>query len=219
MYRILILPVLLLALAGCVTTQQNPGPVTDESHQHWSLRQQQLAQIDNWEIRGRVALFVDDDVYNLGLNWTLEKNHSTLKLEAAMGQGVIQLENNNTEVILQTSEGDSYYGQNAEQVLKQSTGWSIPVEGLESWIKGINHNQSDYLPEIDSTGKARSLMQDEWRINYLQYATASLEKYNNPELPRKIYMKRQNLALKIVIDQWQAQKKTSTSELFPVFDN
>ena len=219
MYRLLVLPALLIVLSGCVTTPDNTEPVTDESHERWYQRQQQLSTIQIWEIRGRVALFVDDKVYNLGLDWKLDKDLSTIKLEAPLGQGLIQLEQKGSEVTLLTSEGKSYSGQNAEQVLYQSTGWSIPVEGLKSWIKGINHNRSDYLPDIDSTGKALSLQQDEWRINFLQYKTSTLANNTSPALPRKIYMKRNNLALKIVIDQWQAQQKTSTTELFPTFED
>ena len=217
MTRLFFLSALILVLNGCATTPDLSAPVTDESHERWSQRQQQLSSIDHWQIRGRVALFVDDDVYNLGLNWMLNNDHSTLKLEAALGQGMIKLEKNNSHVTLLTNEGKSYSGQNAEQVLRQATGWSIPVIGLESWIKGINHNNSDYLPDIDSMGRASTLLQDDWKINYLQYNEVQLAENNNPELPRKIYMKRQNLALKIVIDQWQAQQNTSRSEIFPTF--
>ncbi len=217
MSRYLLLTALILALNGCVTTPELSEQITDESHDRWAQRQQKLSSVHNWEIRGRVALFAGDDVYNLGLSWILEENHSTLKLEAALGQGMIQLEKNKTAVTLTTTKGETYFGENAEQVLLQSTGWSIPVEGLESWIKGINHNNSEYFPDIDSAGRARSLRQDDWKINYLKYEKTTADGQNNLELPQKIYMKRQNLALKIVIDQWQAQQNTSASEIFPTF--
>ena len=182
MTRLFFLSALILVLNGCATTPDPSAPVTDESHERWSQRQQQLSSIDHWQIRGRVALFVDDDVYNLGLNWMLNNDHSTLKLEAALGQGMIKLEKNNSHVTLLTNEGKSYSGRNAEQVLHQATGWSIPVIGLESWIKGINHNNSDYLPDIDSMGRASTLLQDDWKINYLQYNEVQLAENNNPEL-------------------------------------
>ena len=217
MIRLFFLSALFLALNGCVSTAKLSTPVTDESHERWASRQQQLASVQNWHIRGRVALFVDDDVYNLGLNWKLNKNDSTLKLEAALGQGMIQIEKNSDQVTLLTSEDKSYSGQNAAQVLYQATGWSIPVEGLESWIKGINHNNSDYLPDIDSQGRALSLQQDGWKINYLQHKEFQVTELSSYELPRKIYMKRQNIALKIVIDQWQAQQNTVKSDIFPAF--
>jgi len=217
MFRLFFVSALLVLLSSCATTHPTEEPITDESHELWSQRQQQLSAIHYWKLRGRVALFVDEDVYNLGLSWELNKDHSKLKLEAALGQGVVQLEKNNTEVKLVTSEGETFSGQNSAQVLRQSTGWSIPVEGLEFWIKGINHDNSDYLPDIDSAGRATSLSQDGWQINFLEYSSTSLSEFNNPDLPHKIYMKRKNLALKIVIDQWQPQQNASSSELFPVF--
>ncbi|MBL6998605.1 MAG: outer membrane lipoprotein LolB [Gammaproteobacteria bacterium] len=206
-----------MLLSSCATTAPEPELTTPQKLQLWQQRQQQMSSFQTWGIRGRVALFIDNDVYNLGLNWIIAEDHSTLKLEAALGQGMIQLQRNAAEVSLTTSEGDSYYGQNAEQVLQQSTGWSIPVDGLESWIKGINHAQSSYTQTLDNTGLASTLTQDRWKINYLDYTRAELEQYNNPLLPHKIYMKRDNIALKIVIDQWQPEQNSSSSDLFPAF--
>lgn len=212
--RILVLSVLLTA---CATRPPPPGPVSDDSHQLWQQRQQQLSRIDHWSIRGRVALYVNDEVYNLGLGWIRQQDKSVLKLEAALGQGMIQITRHGSGVELTTAEGERYYGDNAEQVLRQSTGWSIPVEGLQSWIMGINHTGSYYLPDIDEQGRAASLRQDNWQINYLQYDTAELNRYEHPVLPRMLYMKRQNLALKIVIDQWQPPPALPDSGLFPSF--
>lgn len=219
MLRFIAITALILALYGCTTTtQQSHLPVTDESHELWAQRQQLLSGMNDWEIRGRVALFVNDKVYNLGLSWVLAKQHFSMKLEAALGQGMIALNKNGQEVSLTTSKGEKFIGSNAEQVLRQSTGWSLPVEGLQSWIKGINHQHSDYLPDIDHVGRARSLSQDNWLINYFDYKRP-VNSDISLDLPRKIYMKRQNLALKIVIDQWQTQQNTIESDIFPTFED
>lgn len=217
MRRLFCTLVLSTLLAACATRPVPPGPVSDDSHQNWQQRQQQLARIDHWSIRGRVALYVDNEVYNLGLGWIRQQDTSIITLEAALGQGMIQIRKNGQGVELTTAEGERYTGDNAEQVLWQSTGWSIPVEGLQSWILGINHADSDYLPDIDEQGRAASLRQDHWQINYLEYAESALSSFNNPVLPRMLYMKRQNLALKIVIDQWQPLPSQVDSELFPSF--
>ena len=216
MHFFLLLPLLALLLSSCAIKTE-PELTSPQKMQLWQQRQQQMSSFSNWGIRGRVALFVNNDVYNLGLNWTLSDHHSSLKLEAALGQGMVQLEKNGTEVSLMTSEGASYYGQNAEQVLQQSTGWSIPVDGLEYWIKGINHPLSGHTQTLDNAGLASSLTQDHWKINYLDYTRAELEQYDYPLLPHKIYMKRDNIALKIVVDQWQPEQNSSSSDLFPAF--
>ena len=204
-------------LAGCASMPVTPPPVTDDSHQQWQQRQQQLATLDQWSIRGRVALYLDDDVYHLGLGWIRNQGDNRIKLEASLGQGMLLLEKNDHQVKLTTTEGETFYGTNAQQVLWQSTGWSIPIEGLEFWIKGINHPGSAYLPLIDHNGLATSLEQDDWQIKFLEYEEVTLLKDYHPSLPSKMYMKREQLALKIQIDQWQAQQNLQPSELFPVF--
>lgn len=216
MLRILLVGLSAALLSACASLNQPPLPVTDESHELWQQRQQGLALLDAWSIRGRVAIFVEEKVYNLGLGWNRHGDESTLKLEASLGQGVIQLQKSNTQVELTTSEGDLFEGSNAEQVLYQSSGLVIPVEGLETWIKGIPHQSTRYLPDIDGLGHAITIQQDGWKINYFDYEVAPISDINWP-LPRKIYMKRENLALKIVIDQWQNQADTTTSDLFPQF--
>lgn len=204
------------ALSAC-TTITPPQPVTDESHERWQQLQQSLESLNEWSIRGRVALFVDDDVYNLGLGWIRKGDLTKLKLEASLGQGIIQLQKVASDVSLTTAEGENFVGTNAEQVLYRSTGLHIPVEGLQAWIKGIPHARSDHLPDINVAGQAITLFQDGWRVNYLEYETLSLQQHGITSLPRKIYMKRDNLALKIVIDQWQAKTSQTAPDLFPQF--
>ncbi len=217
MFRLLLLWFLVTALNGCATHPLNSLPVSDESHQMWQQRLLDLSTVDQWFIRGRIALFVDDDVYNLGLGWKRQGETSALKLEASLGQGLIQLKKNASQVSLTTSEGEKFQGTNAEQVLYQSTGLNIPVEGLETWIKGIPHPSSSFLPDINAAGQAKSLQQDGWTINYFDYEPVTLAHNTQTVLPRKLYMKHNGLALKIVIDQWQNPAVKFEADYFPVF--
>lgn len=218
MFRSFFLCLLALVISACVTPQSPDLAITDESHEQWQLIQQQLDSLDHWAIRGRVAIFVQDEVHNVGLNWQRSAGISTLKLEAPFNQGAILLEKGIDGVKLTTAEGEQYTGRNSQQLLHQVTGLVIPVDGLQTWIKGIPHQSSTYLPEIDASGRAIKLQQDGWTINYLEYEQVSWPLQNNPELPRKLYMKHDGLALKIVIDQWQNQIAPSTSDLFPEFN-
>lgn len=218
MPRLLFLPLLLVAIVtGCATPQLQP--ITEESHQLWAQRQQTLHQFNHWSLRGRVALFIDDRVYNLGLGWKRDQDQHVLNLEAAMGQGVIHLEKNPGHAQMSTPEGETHYGNNAQQLLQQTTQLTIPVEGLETWIKGLAHEQSPYLPDIDASGRVVTLSQDGWKINYFDYQTQTLNNGATLELPSKLYLKRANLALKIVIDQWQDAQNPEISPLFADFPN
>lgn len=216
MLRLFLLALLAFALSGCATLPDEQ-PVTDLSHTLWQQRLLHLGTLKQWHVRGRVALFIKDDVYNLGLDWQRNGDDSTLKLEAALGQGMVQLSSHTGAVKLETSEGKSYFGNNAEQVLKAATGWSLPVAGLQSWIKGVPHPRSDYLPDINVHGHARLIRQDGWKINFIDYQKVRLRHFGEVTLPEKLYLKRDQVALKIVIDQWQNQSDSPIDDVFPQF--
>jgi len=215
MLRNILLSLLVAVASGCASLPSKP--VTEESHQLWAQRQQQLKPFVNWAIRGRVALFVDDKVYNLGMGWTRKDQHHQLNLEAALGQGMVRLEKTPGHAEMTTSEGETHYGHNAQQLLAQTTHLILPVEGLETWIKGLGHENSPYLPNIDANGRATTLTQDGWKINYFDYELTTLKPDLQLELPHKLYLKRENLALKIVIDQWATDPASETSPLFADF--
>ncbi len=216
MFRLFIIGLLGTTLAAC-TTITKEKTVTDESHEQWQKRQYILQPLQQWSIRGRVALFVDEKVYNLGLAWKRNGQDSTIKLEASFGQGVILLEKQTTRTSLTTSSGEHFSGIQAEQVLHQATGLVIPVEGLEAWVKGIPHLSTTSTPDIDAAGLAKTIEQDGWWINYLKYEKTDMLLNGDLVLPRKMYMKRDNMAIKIVIDQWQPDTSPPEPALFPQF--
>ncbi len=209
--RLLTALTLALLLGACATF---PRPITEDSHHLWQQRQQQLLTLADWHLRGRVALFVDDEVYNLGLDWVHDRRQNLLTLEAALGQGMIRIRMRDSHSELITAEGETRRARDAETLLRQATGWDIPVEGLEYWIRGIARPGSDAQPVIDADGQLRKLGQDGWQINYLKYAEA---RDDRPALPHKVYMKRGRVRIKIVIDQWQKAPPPAPDHLFPEF--
>ncbi len=209
--RLLSLLLLLALLAACATP---PGPVTDQSHERWQQQQTRLLDFNDWHIRGRVALFVDDEVYNLGLDWQHDGRENRLTLEAALGQGMIRIRRLDGISELTTAEGETRTAADAEALLLQTTGWDIPVGGLEYWVRGVQRPGSDFRPTLDGHGRLQQLEQDGWWINYLEYGEASDAL---PALPRRLYMKRGRVRIKIVIDQWQKAAPTRPDDLFPSF--
>ncbi len=211
MHRLLPLLVLIALLGACASL---PPAVTDRSHALWQQHQRQLLDFNDWHLRGRVALFVDDDVYNLGLDWLHSPADRVLTLEAALGQGVIRIRRLDGLWQLSTAEGETRSAPDAEALLRETTGWDIPVGGLEYWIRGVQRPGSDCLPTIDAQGRLQQLQQDGWRINYLEYGDAT----ERTPMPRKLYMKRGRIGIKIVIDQWQKIDRPRPDDLFPRFD-
>jgi len=217
--RALVLLWALLLVGACSSLPDTP--VTEESYIAWDRYQAQLSDFDSWEIHARSAIFVNEEVHQVGINWQREQNRFILVLEAPLGQGVFRVESYSVNggiasVMLTLPDGQRYFNESAEALLLEVLGWSIPVSGLEWWIKGLPLGTADYSFDLRGDGRLKSLRQNDWKINYLDYFDGQPPAQG---LPRKMYLKHQDLALKIVIERWhQYETPVDQPVLFPEFD-
>ena len=208
---------LIFAISACSSIGKKQ--LSQQSQADWAQYQLEAGRINQWDLRGRAAIFVDDDVHNVGLSWQRNEDDFVMILEAPFGQGVIRIESSNeTDLPIELSlpDGQVVYGQDAEATLQSVVGWSIPVNGLVFWIKGLPLKASSFNHQLNGDGRLKSLSQNGWRINFLDYFD-----FDDPAqgLPRKLYLKHEKLALKIVIEHWQKpESMSSDSELFPAFN-
>lgn len=215
---------LTVLIAAC--SQMPDLQVTKESQQNWDLRQQQLASINEWEIHARAAILLkneslEDKVYSVGINWRRQQERFSMVIEAPFGQGVMRIESNlsndkNKQFKLTLADGKYHLGATPETLLTGLLGWSIPVSGLKSWVKGLPQGDVEYRYELYGTGQLRSLRQDGWLINYLAYFSATKQPQT---LPKRMYLKHENLGIKIVIERWvKLEASVEPESIFPDFD-
>ena len=217
--RALLLLWVSLLLGACSSLPDTP--ITEESYVAWDKYQARLSDFESWEIHARSAIFVNEEVYQAGINWQREQNRFVLVLEAPLGQGVFRVESNSANgssapVMLTLPDGQKYFNESAEALLLEVLGWSIPVSGLEWWIKGLPLESVDFSFDLRGDGRLKSLLQNNWKINYLEYFDRQSRAQG---LPRKMYLKHKDLALKIVIERWhQYESPVDQPVLFPEFD-
>ena len=214
MFRVVALAAFLLASAGC--SQLGSLSNNEQVQRLWASRQLAVSALDSWDIHARAALKLEGGAYNIGLSWKRAAERFTILLEAPFGQGVFRIEGNAGESYrLRLPDGQVYTNSSAEALLEDVIGWSLPISGLEYWIRGLPQPGSDYSHSLDRGGRARSIRQDRWAIDYVDYFADPAE----PELPRRINLSRDELSLKLVIERWQqAELDQTPSDLFPEFD-
>jgi outer membrane lipoprotein LolB len=225
--RLLII-VLVTFIGACAQTPELQ--VTPESEQNWDLRQQQLNGIDEWEIHARTAILLkvtnskgnlEDKVYPVGINWSRQQERLSMVIEAPFGQGIIRIESNlstdqNKQFKLSLADGKYRLGATPEALLVNELGWSIPVSGLKFWIKGLPQPNVESSYEIYGSGRLKSLIQNDWLINYLAYFS---EEEQAQQLPKRLYLKHNNVGIKIVIERWEKLEASMEQEsIFPNFD-
>ena len=210
---------LIMSLAACSGLPELP--VTDESYQNWARYQQQLHDINSWEIHARAVIIVGKEVYQVGISWQREIDQFVIVIEAPFGPGVFRLETNLQAdglppIQLSMPDGQVLYDESAEALLLRVLGWAIPVKELRSWVKGLPLSDTEYSFELRASGRLKSLRQQGWEISYLDYFDEDTAAQG---LPRKMYLKHQKLALKIVIERWrQFEAPVNAPVLFPDFN-
>jgi outer membrane lipoprotein LolB len=214
LFRILLPACVALAIAGC---SQFGNLADDQQLQSQWLRQQQaLDRFEQWNIHARAALKLEGEAYNIGIRWIREQGSFKLLLEAPFGQGVFRIDSIEGEPYrLRLPDGQEYANQTAEALLEDAIGWSLPVSGLEFWIRGMPRPGSSYTHHLDAAGRLRSLQQDQWTIDYLDYFAPG----EGPILPRKIRLAGKALTLKLIIEHWQQEElDQNPAGLFPEFN-
>ena len=175
-----------LVLAGCTTT---PAPRSSTS----------AATLSAWQFNGRVSLTRGEEGWHAGLHWQEQAGSFYLRVSGPLGQGGFQLNGDARGVVLVDADGQTFAAQDADALLVQVTGWELPVSGLRHWIRGLPEPAAgEAQANRDEAGQLRRLEQSGWTINYERYQVV-----DGVSLPAKLRLVREDVAVRIVIDQWQ----------------
>ncbi|MBT8435859.1 MAG: lipoprotein insertase outer membrane protein LolB, partial [Gammaproteobacteria bacterium] len=116
---------------------------------------------------------------------------------------------------LSLPDGRVFENLSAEALLEDVIGWSLPISGLDYWIRGMPRPGSAYSHRVRADGRTRSIKQDQWNISYLDY----FEQQEDSLLPRKIQLASDTITVKLIVERWQLAKQgDSGSDLFPEFN-
>ena len=183
--------------------------------QRWQIQQNALREVEQWDMYARAVFTLPEGVYNIGFQWQRKPDRFLLLLEAPFGQGLIQIQNDAAGYYrLRLPDGQVFLNDSPERLLKDVIGWSIPISGLEYWIRGMPRPQTGFTHRIDNSGLARKINQDNWVITYTDYYELA-----EAPLPRRLRLTHEEITLKLSIDRWQqAEIEDSDADLFPEFN-
>lgn len=190
---LLVLP-LLFTITACTTTV----PLSGGGDASWLSHQKQLKQLHYWTINGRLAVSNGAESWNLDMSWQQQGHTYLIKLAGPLGAGKIQLRGDQNGVVLDDGENAPRYAENANRLLYENTGLDIPVEGMRYWVRGLPDPQMTNGGLDLLAGKIQKMHQGGWQLQYRRY-----QQVNETSLPQKLFMRRDDLDVRLVIDQWQ----------------
>ena len=188
---------IVLLVSGCsqlpeVQTDIDPAP-------YWLEHQLAVNQIYSWDINGRVGIKTDKQNGTATLYWHQFGSNYELRIIAPLGQGTYILRGSPAGVVMQGPDGKVYSANRPEELMQAGLGWSVNLDGLQYWVRGIPKPDTSYSElSLDKKGRLNYLTQSGFSIEVQRYT--DLEQVS---LPEKLMIKSDDLQLKMIIQNWE----------------
>jgi len=193
---------IVLGLFGCATVPPAPPTLSTESiapEKESTQAQSTPTTLQHWKLNAQVA--VRDTAANksetANLVWQQNQLQYTLSLFGPMGTHSVKLTGKPGSVVLEKSTGEKIQAHSPEMILKEQTGYQLPVSNLYYWARGLPLPDQPKKTIFNDKNQLSELIQSEWRIQYLDYTSV-----NHMLLPTKIFLYHPPFSIKIIISQW-----------------
>lgn len=185
---------LALVLGGCAALEP-------AAPRQWETHSAQLAAMQHWTARGKVALRSADAAESATLLWRQRGMETRLELSGPLGVGATAIHSDGRVLHIRRGDEEQTLDISTPDALRQSTGWDLPLTALVHWLKGLPAPDATVQSlEFDpDTGLLRRFEQDDWEVFYQAYA-----EFEGLTLPKRLQIKRGMNQAKVVIAEWQA---------------
>ena len=167
----------------------------------WEQQQQTLQQLDHWTLTGKLAIFLETDRQSANIYWQQQGDDYSIQLTTFIGTRILQVTKNEQGVEIINNDDEVFTGQDANTLIKQlSPGLDLPIAALQQWVKGNPANASYQLNDQQQVSELVGLdaSQNLWEVDFQQYQV-----FSGTVLPTKVNLKRDDIRVKIAINQWK----------------
>ena len=195
-----------VVIAGCATTAPVRG-VPALSAEALASRQQArrefLTQYDAWSLSGRAAISKGNKGGSGRIEW---QQHDPRRYEIALSAPVTRQSWRLTGDLhseagrIEGLEGGPRDGEFAEDLLREATGWDVPLQQLGSWVRGAP--AVDYPVQAivyDAEGRPASFQQAGWTVRYTAWRPGPT---GAPDLPAKIEAESGDARVRLALEDW-----------------
>ena len=187
--------VLLVALNACTGVSVKESVV--DKQLAYQDRAEKLGAITAWGFVGRISLDDGEQGGSGRLQWDVEQQNSVLDFHAAMGRGAWHLEIGPEGAVLREANGIEQSAKGVNSLIQERMGWSIPVDALQWWVRGLSAPGTSEIEELDREGLLIHLEQFGWSVDFNRYDSDA-----GVDLPVRLDARRDNYRVKLAIGSW-----------------
>lgn len=199
--RNLLVPALVLLLAGCAGLGPQESIEGPGNKQDWTTHKARISEIDGWQIRGKIGIRAPQDSGSGTLFWLQRQDYFDIRLSGPLGRGATRLNGRPNAVALEVAGQGRFEAESPEALVESQLGWRLPVSNLLWWVRGLPAPDSRSRIALDANGRLANLQQDGWDIQYLGYSDE-----DGYALPSRIKLAGRDLQITLVVKDWQPRQ-------------
>ncbi len=171
-----------VALTACAVSPPRPPAVDPDAA--WRVRLASTASLRQWKINGKLGVRTHQRGGQATIVWERHGDDHSINLYGPLGGGRIVVSETATGAELKNNKDETYYADNAEELLYRVAGWRVPFGAMKYWILGLPAAGEPFESVIDPWGRLSELRQFGWEIRFIEY-----RHYDGVELPRKVFLR------------------------------
>ena len=192
-----------MLMSGCAMQSARPtlpAVTTPDAQARQAARAEALATHQQWSLQGRVGLSNGHNGGSGRIDWH-QGLTTVIELSAPVTRQSWRLTAGEDFAQLDGLEGGTRKGNDPESLLRDATGFVIPVAALASWVRGA---AAATLPSptlrFAPDGHLSQLQQGGWTMDYSDWR---MQPALGIELPHRLNASQGDARVRLVIDQWQ----------------
>jgi outer membrane lipoprotein LolB len=191
-----VVSLLLVSCSGQSLRDSQQGQ--EERLRRYTERHAEISQQTAWSLEGRLSIDDGEDGGSGRLAWQVDGDTSRIDFHAAMGRGAWRLVSDGQGAMLETSDGRVLREPSVNALLQKEIGWTVPVDSLSWWARGLAAPGGEDQLQLDEDGNAEQIVQHGWTVSYRRYAG-----FGQRHLPTRLNATRDNYRVKLAVSDWR----------------
>jgi outer membrane lipoprotein LolB len=164
-----------------------------------SVQKEMASQLTQWRMQGKIAIRDQHQAHSARLQWAQHQQNFDLLVTGPLGQGSLAIQSDGQITTVATSRGSEQIQGDLSAYIAKNYGWTLPLDSLKYWIRGLADPSSPSSEETDVSGLPKTIQQAGWTITYDGFRAA---KNMAIVLPAHLVIVREDYQLKIIIQDW-----------------
>ena len=181
-----------VSLCGCTVLWTGCNSLSPAEQ---NTREQYLASVNQYSIRGKLAIFEKEGKGTALLNLQVDRPSYTVYLTGAAGGTLLKIDKNERFTEITDDKGNKRISDNADALITELTGYHIPCDTLPDIIIAL---PKDRPHTYASDGTVETIVFPEFTVTYKNYT-----KQKDVLVPKKLDIKGNDFLLRINITKWE----------------